>query len=116
MQSYLPWLDLLRFVACALVILSHLNPFPQNPEANHFGHNGVGLFFSISGFLIGSVLVAGRDRPDWMSRFYAHRLLRIYPAMLAGLVVIGAVLFVLAGRPGTIGGCGTSSSTTCPTT
>ena len=54
MPTYLPWLDLLRFVACVLVIISHLNPFPQDPEANHFGHNGVGLFFSISGYLIGS--------------------------------------------------------------
>lgn len=95
MPTYLPWLDLLRFVACVLVIVSHLNPFPEN---NHFGHNGVGLFFSISGYLIGSVLMAGRDRPGWMSRFYAHRLLRIYPALLAALVFIGAILAVLA-RP-----------------
>jgi len=101
MSTYLPWLDLLRFVACVLVILSHLNPFPEN---NHFGHNGVGLFFSISGYLIGSVLMAGRAKPDWMSRFYAHRLLRIYPALLVALAIVGAILFVLAGRPGTIWG------------
>jgi peptidoglycan/LPS O-acetylase OafA/YrhL len=101
MSTYLPWLDLLRFVACVLVILSHLNPFPEN---NHFGHNGVGLFFSISGYLIGSVLMAGRAKPAWMSRFYAHRLLRIYPALLVALAIVGAILFVLAGRPGTIWG------------
>ena len=100
MPTYLPWLDLLRFVACVLVILSHLNPFPEN---NHFGHNGVGLFFSISGYLIGSVLMNGRARADWMSRFYAHRLLRIYPALLVGLAFVGAILAVLAGRPGNWG-------------
>src|SRR5436305_1085736 len=92
MPTYLPWLDLLRYVACVLVILSHLNPFPEN---NHFGHNGVALFFSISGYLIGSVLMAGRAKPDWMSRFYAHRLLRIYPALLVALAIMGAILFVL---------------------
>jgi peptidoglycan/LPS O-acetylase OafA/YrhL len=100
MPTYLPWLDLLRFLACVLVILSHLNPFPQNPEANHFGHNGVGLFFSISGYLIGSVLINGSGRPDWMSRFYANRLLRIYPALLAGLVFYGTLLWFGRGRPG----------------
>jgi peptidoglycan/LPS O-acetylase OafA/YrhL len=100
MSSYLPWLDLLRFLACVLVILSHLNPFPQNPEANHFGHNGVGLFFSISGYLIGSVLMNGREKAAWVSRFYANRLLRIYPALLAALAVYGAVLLTGRGKPG----------------
>jgi peptidoglycan/LPS O-acetylase OafA/YrhL len=100
MPTYLPWLDLLRFVACVLVILSHLNPFPQNPEANHFGHNGVGLFFSISGYLIGSVLMNGRERPAWVSRFYANRLLRIYPALLAALAIYGAILLTGRGKPG----------------
>jgi peptidoglycan/LPS O-acetylase OafA/YrhL len=100
MPTYLPWLDLLRFVACVLVILSHLNPFPQNPDANHFGHNGVGLFFSISGYLIGSVLINGQGKPAWVSRFYANRLLRIYPALLAALALYGAVLLTGRGRPG----------------
>jgi len=100
MPTYLPWLDLLRFVACVLVILSHLNPFPQNPEANHFGHNGVGLFFSISGYLIGSVLMNGREKAAWVGRFYANRLLRIYPALLAALAIYGAVLLTGRGRPG----------------
>jgi peptidoglycan/LPS O-acetylase OafA/YrhL len=103
MPTYLPWLDLLRYVACVLVILSHLNPFPEN---NHFGHNGVALFFSISGYLIGSVLMNGQAKPGWVSRFYAHRLLRIYPPLLAGLAFIGSILaFVAAvyGRPGNLG-------------
>src|SRR3954462_11736024 len=100
MPTYLPWLDLLRFVACVLVILSHLNPFPQNPDANHFGHNGVGLFFSISGYLIGSVLINGRERPAWVSRFYANRLLRIYPPLLVGLVFFGTLLVLGLGKPG----------------
>ena len=100
MPTYLPWLDLLRFVACVLVILSHLDPFPQHPEANHFGHNGVGLFFSISGYLIGSVLMNGYGKPDWMSRFYANRLLRIYPALLLGLAFYGTILLFGTGKPG----------------
>jgi peptidoglycan/LPS O-acetylase OafA/YrhL len=86
---YLPWLDLLRFVACALVILAHLNPYPA---AGMLGHNGVGLFFSISGYLIGTVLLAGRGKPHWGTTFYANRFLRIYPPLLAGLVFFGALV------------------------
>src|SRR5687767_8708579 len=50
MAVYLPWVDLLRFVACVLVIYSHacLTPGLRVP----FGHAGVALFFSISGYLI----------------------------------------------------------------
>jgi peptidoglycan/LPS O-acetylase OafA/YrhL len=86
---YLPWLDLLRFVACVLVILAHLNPYPA---AGALGHNGVGLFFSISGYLIGTVLLNGRARPHWVTTFYANRFLRIYPPLLVGLVFFGALV------------------------
>jgi len=46
------------------------------------------------------VLINGSGRPDWMSRFYANRLLRIYPALLAGLVFYGTLLWFGRGRPG----------------
>jgi peptidoglycan/LPS O-acetylase OafA/YrhL len=90
MQNYLPWLDLLRFVACGLVIVNHLNPYTT---AENLGHNGVGLFFSISGFLIGSILMAEHGKPGWLSRFYAGRLLRIYPPLLLGLLFYGGLLW-----------------------
>lgn len=90
MHNYLPWLDLLRFVACELVIVNHLGPYES---ADDLGHNGVGLFFSISGFLIGSILVAEHGRPGWLSRFYAGRLLRIYPPLLVGLLFFGGLLW-----------------------
>ena len=90
MQNYLPWLDLLRFVACVLVIVNHLGPYDG---AEDLGHNGVGLFFSISGFLIGSILLAEHGKPGWLSRFYAGRLLRIYPPLLVGLLFFGGLLW-----------------------
>src|SRR5205814_7887781 len=69
--GYLPWLDVLRFVACLMVIVSHVNPYEG---VGHLGHTGVGLFFSISGFLIGSVLMQGRDKPAWQATCYANRI------------------------------------------
>jgi peptidoglycan/LPS O-acetylase OafA/YrhL len=82
--SYLPWLDLLRFFACFLVIVLHT--VPGIPSG--VGHAGVALFFSLSGFLIGRGLVAGQS----MSSFYARRFLRIYPAYLATLLFLGIFL------------------------
>jgi peptidoglycan/LPS O-acetylase OafA/YrhL len=95
--GYLPWLDLLRFVACVLVIVSHINPYDG---VGHLGHTGVGLFFSISGYLIGSVLMNGRDKPSWMATFYANRLLRIYPPLVVALVFFGGLVALGFGRSG----------------
>src|SRR5947207_2738959 len=95
--GYLPWLDVLRFVACLMVIVSHVNPYEG---VGHLGHTGVGLFFSISGFLIGSVLMQGRDKPAWRATFYANRLLRIYPPLLIALAFFGGLLVLGLGRSG----------------
>ena len=91
MKKYLPWLDFLRFLACFLVIVNHHDPFPGSVR---LGHAGVGLFFSISGFLIGSILLGERGKPRWVSLFYAKRFLRIYPAYLAGLAFFGGLLLL----------------------
>jgi peptidoglycan/LPS O-acetylase OafA/YrhL len=95
--GYLPWLDLLRLVACVMVIVSHINPYEG---VGRLGHTGVGLFFSISGFLIGSVLMNGRDKPAWLATFYANRLLRIYPPLLVALAFFGTLVALGFGRSG----------------
>jgi len=56
-----------------------------------FGHAGVALFFSISGYLIGAVLKNMHGQPNWYARFYVNRFLRIYPPLVAGLVFFGAL-------------------------
>jgi len=100
MAVYLPWVDLLRFVACVLVIYSHacVTPGLRVP----FGHAGVALFFSISGYLIGSVLKNMHGQPNWYARFYVNRFLRIYPPLLAGLAFFGVLAALgFANKPGT---------------
>jgi peptidoglycan/LPS O-acetylase OafA/YrhL len=85
LPAYLPWVDVLRFIACFLVIVLH--SVPSAPVG--LGHAGVALFFSISGFLIGRVLIENSN----LSRFYSRRLLRIYPAYLAMLALFGIATF-----------------------
>ena len=94
MKTYLPWLDLLRLIACYLVIINHLGPPEKYIAANQLGHAGVGLFFSISGYLIGSILLSSFRKKEWLRLFYAHRFLRIYPAYLAGLTAFAIPLYL----------------------
>jgi peptidoglycan/LPS O-acetylase OafA/YrhL len=84
LPSYLPWLDVLRFLACFLVILLHCIPVPAG-----VGHAGVALFFSISGFLIGRVLMSR----EGLSYFYARRFLRIYPAYFSAIALLTLLSF-----------------------
>ena len=85
LPAYLPWLDVLRFLACFLVIVLHC--IPAVPPG--VGHAGVALFFSISGFLIGRVLM----NSEGLSYFYARRFLRIYPAYFATIGLLGILAF-----------------------
>lgn len=59
--------------------------------AANLGWTGVDLFFVLSGFLITSILIATRDRPDYFTRFYVRRAFRILPLFL----VIAVISFVV---------------------
>jgi peptidoglycan/LPS O-acetylase OafA/YrhL len=93
-----PSLDGLRGIAVLLVILGHVdNPIVRGAGA----YVGVGLFFSLSGFLITALLLdewARRDRID-LAAFYVRRARRLLPALAVfalaclatGVVAITAV-------------------------
>ncbi|MFM5906467.1 MAG: acyltransferase family protein [Novosphingobium sp.] len=97
-------LDGLRTVAILLVILYHVlrvpvahhSPldYPTRPFA--FGWGGVDVFFVLSGFLIGGILFAQRDRPGAMKRFLVRRCVRIVPLYF----VVLAVFFLARGLNG----------------
>lgn len=99
-------LDVLRFVALALVLGRHMPPPPDDipwaPRAAlsawlRGGWVGVDLFFVLSGFLVAGLLFAdykatGRVR---VGRFYLRRGWKIYPAfyvLLAVTVVVASAL------------------------
>jgi peptidoglycan/LPS O-acetylase OafA/YrhL len=91
--AYRPDIDGLRAVAIILVVIFHA--FPHWVSG---GFVGVDVFFVISGFLITGILIDSLQKGSFsFSRFYAHRVRRLFPALLlvmASCYVFGAfVLF-----------------------
>lgn len=88
-QRYIPAIDGLRAIAVAAVFLYHLHP-----SLLPAGFVGVDVFFVISGFVVcHSVLQMRRDLSftALCSQFYARRIVRIAPALVACLLITGLV-------------------------
>jgi peptidoglycan/LPS O-acetylase OafA/YrhL len=79
-----PALDGLRGVAVLLVMAGH-----AWPAHSQIAMAGVGVFFTLSGFLITSLLLEENARRGTVSlrRFYARRALRLMPASVTFLLV-----------------------------
>jgi peptidoglycan/LPS O-acetylase OafA/YrhL len=99
-------LDGLRFFAFLLVFFFHA--LQKSPWGNwpviRFGYLGVPIFFVLSGFLIGGILLDLKDkaRPDFglgakLKTFYIRRSLRIFPVYYLFIAIL-AVLLALSGR------------------
>lgn len=100
------WLDLCRALAILLVLLSHGRVFLRSalPWAEYFrfgGFFGVELFFVLSGFLIGGILIrlSGQGGTHWLRGFYARRWFRTLPNYYL-FVLINIILILLQIRPG----------------
>ncbi|NKI97213.1 acyltransferase family protein [Rhizobacter sp. SG703] len=80
--SYRPDIDGLRGIAVSFVVAFHA--FPAFIRS---GFIGVDVFFVISGFLISGILFNDLERGSFsLVDFYARRMRRIFPALLAMLV------------------------------
>src|ERR1700721_2845624 len=97
-NSRLPELDGLRAIAILLVLFSHhLAPIPiaSIRYVVEMGWVGVDLFFVLSGFLIGGILLDQRRATNYYRVFYLRRFLRIVP--LYALLVIPGLLSLSLG-------------------
>jgi peptidoglycan/LPS O-acetylase OafA/YrhL len=94
-------LDLLRAVAILAVLLMHVvnreatgHGWPLPAWSRSFGYFGVELFFILSGFLIGRILIGIADRNpgrrDWAT-FLVRRWMRTLPLYFLWLVLLLAV-------------------------
>lgn len=81
----IPVLDGLRGIAVTWVIVFHcavngpLHVANALPWLAGFGWSGVDLFFVLSGFLITRILLDTRADGGYFKKFYARRVLRIFP-------------------------------------
>jgi peptidoglycan/LPS O-acetylase OafA/YrhL len=91
LPSYIPELQGPRGIAILAVVLYHCHPRLVGTwlyQASLWGWAGVTLFFTLSGFLITSNLLAMRDKPRYFHNFHARRALRIWPIYALVLVVV----------------------------
>ncbi len=112
-QGRIPELDGLRGMAILLVLTAHYFAVPGTGAASflngywfRLGWTGVDLFFVLSGFLIGGILLRARDSPNYFKTFYARRFFRIIPLYYAWIlfyiVLAAAAGSILSQRIGTV--------------
>ena len=73
------------------VVFYHCHPRLEGTwihYASLWGWAGVNLFFVLSGFLITSILLEAREKPNYFKNFYGRRALRIWPVYVLVLVVV----------------------------
>ncbi len=86
-----PDIDGLRAIAVLSVFAYHLRP-----GALPAGGLGVDIFFVISGYLIGGIILRESDAGNFsLLRFYERRLRRIVPALLASMIAVLAASALL---------------------
>src|ERR1035437_5858223 len=93
-QKRMPELDGLRGIAILLVWTGHYFAAPAMGMVRlldgywfRLGWTGVDLFFVLSGFLIGGILLNVRDSPRYFKTFYARRFFRIVPLYYAWIAI-----------------------------
>jgi peptidoglycan/LPS O-acetylase OafA/YrhL len=93
-------LDGIRCFAVLAVFMAH-----SGYHGFSFGALGVTVFFVLSGYLITTLLTNEwrRDGRFSFGRFYARRVLRLYPALIV-LLVVGALFYRDLGDGGTFAG------------
>jgi peptidoglycan/LPS O-acetylase OafA/YrhL len=85
-----------RALCCLMVVKDHALWMPGWPKALDFGYLGVDMFFTISGFLIVTLMIRERRRTGKIDvlAFYARRTLRIFPIYYASIFAV--LLFYLS--------------------
>jgi peptidoglycan/LPS O-acetylase OafA/YrhL len=111
-----PELDGVRGVAILLVVFWHYVAAPNHLAApgsfgwllhklGMFSWSGVDLFFVLSGYLIGGILVDAKEAPGYFKAFYLRRAFRILPLYVlfcgvgAAIVTMAPALQSMVGPP-----------------
>lgn len=93
-------LDGLRGFAALIVVIAHFfGEVPGGVTNMQFGWFGVEVFFVLSGFLIGGIILDERGRDGFWRSFYVRRTARIVPIYLTVLAAIGLMTAAFAWAP-----------------
>jgi peptidoglycan/LPS O-acetylase OafA/YrhL len=105
----IPELDGVRGLAIAMVVVFHYSENVINPGAGLLQHllsaglrlawSGVDLFFVLSGFLIGGILIDAREASNYFQVFYTRRFFRIVPIYAVLLLVLAGMAQVATRLP-----------------
>ena len=113
-SARIPELDGLRGLAILLVILCHYVGNPNHAPLGFWIHrfliaftvgwSGVDLFFVLSGFLIGGILLDARNSPHYFRAFYMRRVFRILPIYYLWTFLFAVTIMVaILSFPGRLG-------------
>src|SRR5260370_30559316 len=103
----IPELDGLRGLAILLVLVFHYisqeGVLPSGSFGDRLqrlvimGWTGVDLFFVLSGFLIGGILMDVRGSPSYFKTFYIRRFFRIVPIYYLWIILYAALIGIASG-------------------
>lgn len=96
----IPELDGARGVAVLAVVIAHYFGEVEHALIGFsFGWMGVSLFFVLSGFLIGSIILERKDSSNFLSVFYTRRSLRILPVYFVTLAATLGFIWLYGPAP-----------------
>ena len=88
-------LDGLRGLMTVFVVVSHyFAELPGGVSALMFGWVGVDMFFVLSGYLVGKLILEKSRHTNFFSVFYARRTLRIIPAYVVTVLVVSGLMAI----------------------
>lgn len=93
-------LDGLRGATALMVVVAHyLGEPPHGWPGLMWGWLGVGMFFVLSGFLIGGGILDGCRTPNFLPNFYLRRAARIVPPYVLVILASFGVAWLFRSRP-----------------
>lgn len=102
LSSRIPELDGIRGIAIGMVLIAHFLEVVTKPGSAlayalvplRLTWSGVDLFFVLSGFLIGGILLDARDSKNYFRVFYTRRFFRIVPIYAMLLILVGCTMYL----------------------
>ncbi len=92
-------LDGLRGMMSIFVVLSHFfAEVPHGQKAFAIGWIAVEMFFVLSGFLVGNLILGKAHHANFLKVFYIRRVCRTFPVYFASVILIMALMTLLGPR------------------